>query len=261
MTKTVLSTRYSVALGLLLLACLLPPASCSQEIGVPTGATRKPVALNQACAGTDKMTGLDANGAISCSADVSGGSPAWGSITGTLSSQADLKNALDGKEATANKGAANGYAGLDGSGKVPAAQLSPTSLSNAQSQLSGAVTMTTAGTFYDGPSIAAGSLPAGTWLLAATVTVKSANNTAQRVTCKLWDGSTAWTSAEAAAPSQGSGTPGYLDVAVVAIVSLNGSQAARVSCASTASSSVIQAAAGDNGAGNNASTLTAMRIQ
>lgn len=51
----------------------------------------------------------------------SGGS--WGSITGTLSSQTDLQTALNAKESTANKGAVNGYASLDGSGLVPSSQL------------------------------------------------------------------------------------------------------------------------------------------
>lgn len=49
--------------------------------------------------------------------------PTWGAITGTLSSQTDLQTALNAKEATANKGAINGYASLDGSGLVPATQL------------------------------------------------------------------------------------------------------------------------------------------
>lgn len=51
------------------------------------------------------------------------GSATWGDITGTLSSQTDLQTALNAKESTANKGVADGYASLDGSGKVPASQL------------------------------------------------------------------------------------------------------------------------------------------
>lgn len=60
-----------------------------------------------------------------------GGGGTWGSITGLLSDQADLQAALDAKQDTlgftpedaAKKGVANGYAELDSSGKVPAAQL------------------------------------------------------------------------------------------------------------------------------------------
>jgi hypothetical protein len=60
-----------------------------------------------------------------------GGSGVWGTISGTLSDQTDLQAALDGKqnvlgytaENVANKGANNGYAGLDSTGKVPSSQL------------------------------------------------------------------------------------------------------------------------------------------
>ena len=52
-----------------------------------------------------------------------GGDAAWGGISGTLSDQTDLQNALDDKEDTSNKGIAGGYASLDGAGLVPASQL------------------------------------------------------------------------------------------------------------------------------------------
>jgi hypothetical protein len=55
--------------------------------------------------------------------DAPGGAPAWGGITGTLSNQTDLQASLIAKEASANKGVANGYAGLDSTGKVPVTQL------------------------------------------------------------------------------------------------------------------------------------------
>ena len=41
-----------------------------------------------------------------------GGGAAWGSITGTLSAQADLQGALSGKQDTSAKDASGGYAGL-----------------------------------------------------------------------------------------------------------------------------------------------------
>lgn len=47
----------------------------------------------------------------------------WGSINGTLSNQTDLQNALDAKVDNADKGVAGGVASLDGTGKIPAAQL------------------------------------------------------------------------------------------------------------------------------------------
>jgi hypothetical protein len=39
----------------------------------------------------------DVNGVLSCGADETAGAPAWGSITGTLSAQTDLQNALNAK--------------------------------------------------------------------------------------------------------------------------------------------------------------------
>lgn len=50
--------------------------------------------------------------AVETEVDGLSGSSAWGGITGTLSNQTDLQNALNAKEATANKNAASGYAGL-----------------------------------------------------------------------------------------------------------------------------------------------------
>lgn len=52
-----------------------------------------------------------------------GGASTWGTISGNIADQADLKDALDSKVDTAKVGAANGVAGLDAGGKVPASQL------------------------------------------------------------------------------------------------------------------------------------------
>ena len=52
-----------------------------------------------------------------------GSSSSWGSLTGSLASQTDLATALNGKQATAEKGVASGYAPLDAAAKVPVANL------------------------------------------------------------------------------------------------------------------------------------------
>ena len=49
--------------------------------------------------------------------------PVWGDIEGNIADQIDLVDALVTKEDKVNKGVANGYAELDGSGTVPASQL------------------------------------------------------------------------------------------------------------------------------------------
>jgi hypothetical protein len=54
----------------------------------------------------------------------------WGGMVGTLSDQTDLQAALDDKVDTALLGTNNGVATLDGSGKVPSAQLPSTSVTD-----------------------------------------------------------------------------------------------------------------------------------
>lgn len=56
------------------------------------------------------------------SALVNDGSAIWGQISGLMSNQTDLQNQLNLKEDKSNKGAANGYASLDSSGRVPSSQ-------------------------------------------------------------------------------------------------------------------------------------------
>lgn len=47
----------------------------------------------------------------------------WGNISGTLTDQTDLDNALTGKQSTSEKNQANGYAGLDAAAKINPLQL------------------------------------------------------------------------------------------------------------------------------------------
>src|SRR5206468_4312857 len=78
--------------------------------------------------------------------------PAWGAITGTLSSQSDLASALSGKQAAlgftpenaANKGQASGYAPLDLNSKVPAANLPATTWGSITGTLSSQSDLSTA---------------------------------------------------------------------------------------------------------------------
>lgn len=52
-----------------------------------------------------------------------GGASTWGSISGNIDDQPDLKDALDSKVDTSKVGAVSGVASLDAGGKVPASQL------------------------------------------------------------------------------------------------------------------------------------------
>jgi hypothetical protein len=76
-------------------------------------------------------TGSSTNGQTLCNVSgitgwcAPGGGGTWGGIGGTLSDQTDLQTALNARELTARKDQANGYAGLDSTGKVPASELPP----------------------------------------------------------------------------------------------------------------------------------------
>lgn len=124
------------------------------------------------------------------------------------------------------------------------------------------VTMTTANTFYTGPAI---TLNAGTYVIYGQVTVASPNNTAQRVTAKLVSSTTAYSSGEAAGPAQGTGTRGYVQISLSAMVTLASTTTLEIDCTSSVNNSIIQAQPGDNNStspatGNTASGIVALRI-
>ena len=115
-------------------------------------------------------------------------------------------------------------------------------LTSSQSQLSADVAMTTANTFYDGPSL---SLAAGTWLLHSVIQVGGGIGT-DDFTCKLWDGTTVYAS------SQTSGAVGFeLGLAMTALVTLTGTTTLKVSVTCTNPSKTLRKACINNGAGNN----------
>jgi hypothetical protein len=98
-------------------------SSQTASASVPIGTRLVGVFRSSAAAGANALVELTPD---HYGTQVSGGEGAWGSITGTLSSQTDLQTALNGKQASlgytaessANKDAASGYAGLDAGGKL-----------------------------------------------------------------------------------------------------------------------------------------------
>ena len=90
---------------------------------------------------------------------------------------------------------------------------------------------------------------------------KSPATTAQKVTVKLWDGTTVYTSAEAAAPSQGSPLTGYVEISLSKIVTLASTTTVKTTVASTAAS-ILDVTPDDNGAGltATANAIHAVRI-
>jgi hypothetical protein len=119
-------------------------------------------------------------------------------------------------------------------------------------QLAADVTMTSANTYYDGPSL---TLTAGTYLLVGHVTCMITGNTGQ-YTAKLWDGTTV---TDSAAQTQSSNTfP--VSLSVCAVVTPTGSTTYKISVASGTAGGKILAAAPTNAAGNTASTLVATKL-
>jgi hypothetical protein len=147
----------------------------------------------------------------------------------------------------------NGTLVDNGGGSVTYTPAGGGSLTSAMNQLSADVTMTTGGTYYDGPSL---SLGAGTWLLTASV-AWDGNGNAFKASAKLWDGTTVAASAQvvnrgtASEPQQ---------IPLTAVVTLGSTATWKVSVVSNVGSTVIRAATPYSGAGNNASTLTAVKI-
>ena len=110
-------------------------------------------------------------------------------------------------------------------------------------QLGADVTLTTANTWYDGPSL---SLTAATWLLIASVELSALG------TIKIWDGTTAYGSGE----TIDEGT-----VVALGRVTLGSTTTIKVSASCWVGGTVMKAATPANSAGNNATSLVAIAVR
>jgi hypothetical protein len=172
------------------------------------------------------------------------GSPVTGS--GTLAVTAATQTAN-----TVKAGPTTGAAAAPTYRALVAADI-PTLNSTSTNQLAADVTMTSANTYYDGPSL---TLTAGTYLLMGHVTCMITGNSGQ-YTAKLWDGTTV---TDSAAQTQSSNTfP--VSLSVYGVVSPTGSTTYKISVASGTAAGKILAAAPTNAAGNTASTLIALKL-
>jgi hypothetical protein len=210
-----------------------------------------------ACTGTDKLSAIGTDGTPSCSADQTGGGGAPIDATyivqtanGTLTAEQAMGALATGlvKNTTSTGVQSIAVAGTDYQAPV----------SSSVNQLSSDVTMTTAGTFYNGPSL---SLTAGTYFLSGTVTLQTTSVTAAvQFVCKLWDGTTVGASTEAVAGATSSAAVKNEPISLSAIVVPTGAATWRIACTSNTASQLIKAATPQYGAGNNASTLVALKI-
>jgi hypothetical protein len=130
------------------------------------------------------------------------------------------------------------------------------SITNAEASLSADVQMPSNNTWYNGPSF---SLAAGTWLITAHLTQVRNATTAETIYGRITDGTNHYASQQAYHPSaSGSGC----DLCMTAIITLAGTTTITAQCATSAGStnSLIKAALSANGAGNNASQITAIKL-
>lgn len=118
--------------------------------------------------------------------------------------------------------------------------------------LTGNVTMTSADTWYDGPSL---TLAAGTYVLMGHIVVSSAN-TGVFFEARLYDGTNVLDSPEGYQVDSGQN----LNMAVVGTVVLSGSTTVKIQAASHSASGTIKASAAFNGTANKASHLVALKI-
>lgn len=147
-----------------------------------------------------------------------------------------------------------GYANADGTDTtgVRSDHVHALSLTTGSNLLTGDVTMTNADQYYDGPTV---TLAAGTWLLMGGVTILNGAGGAGSATARLGDGTNHYASGEGRMLTS---LPCVITLA--AIVAPGSSTAYKISAAGTQAGCKIKAAAPDNGAGNTAAYLYAVRI-
>jgi hypothetical protein len=129
-------------------------------------------------------------------------------------------------------------------------------LTNAEGALGSDVQLAANNTWYDGPTV---SLAAGTWLVVCHLTQVRTSNTAETIYARISDGTNHHASTQFyhAATTSWSGT-----ASMTAIITLGGTTTIKGQMASSAgaTSTLMKAALVANGAGNNASQITAIKI-
>jgi hypothetical protein len=140
----------------------------------------------------------------------------------------------------------------DGTWNAPGAG----SITNSEGSLGSDVQLASNNTWYDGPTV---SLAAGTWLVVCHLTQVRTSNTAETIYARISDGTNHHASTQFyhAATTSWSGT-----LAMTAIITLGGTTTIKGQMASSAgaTSTLMKAALVANGAGNNASQITAIKL-
>jgi hypothetical protein len=183
----------------------------------------------------------------------------------TIATVTGLQTALDAKAAAVHThlpgdigqdGATNGqvltWSGSSWGPATPGA--SSASLSNGQTFLATDVTMTSANTWYDGPSL---SLAAGTWLIMASATIGRTGTTAGSYNIRISTGTTHYASVQ---QYHASVANNWAALSCNAIVSLGATTTIKLQAAGTVASDVLKAATPNSASGSNATGLVAVKI-
>lgn len=129
-------------------------------------------------------------------------------------------------------------------------------LTSASAALGADVSLTTSGTWYDGPSV---SLAAGTWLVNATVTLNRTDATAVTYFSRITDGTTHYASTQAYQAAVADHSDSVSLSAVITLVGTTTIKAQSTTDAGAATA-LMKAATTANGSGNNATQIVAVKI-
>jgi hypothetical protein len=144
------------------------------------------------------------------------------------------------------------WSGAQWEPQTPAAATA--SLTSASAFLAADVSMPSANTYYDGPTV---SLASGTWLVMASATIGRTTTTAGHYTMRISTGTTHYASVQ---QYHASVANNWAALSCNAIITLAATTTIKLQTAGTITSDVLKAATANNGSGNNATGLVAVRI-
>jgi hypothetical protein len=150
------------------------------------------------------------------------------------------------------------YYGTNGSGTKGYFPLpSAGAITNASASLGADVQMATTNQWYDGPSV---SLEAGTWLVSSHTTVQRNATTAETIFNRVTDGTNHYASSQAYHPSASGAS---VNIALTSIIILDSTTTIKIQSATSAGATTVlmKAAISANGSGNNATKITAIKLQ
>jgi hypothetical protein len=185
--------------------------------------------------------------------------------THTIANVTGLQTALDAKassihthipgdlsQAGATTGQVLAWSGTAWGPATPGA--GSASLSNTQAFLGSDVAMSSANTWYDGPSVL---LAAGTWLIMASATIGRTATTAGNYNIRISTGTTHYASVQ---QYHASVANNYAALSCNAIVTLASNTTIKLQAAGTITNDVLRAATPNNASGANATGLIAVKI-